>query len=72
MHTTPYTARIAALLNPIDNIDPRHVEAFMRVEHSTLDGLSARQFAAEVVLARDCIREGGRDMAERVAQSFGL
>lgn len=67
-----YRARIAALLNPVDNIDPRHIEAYMRVEHSTLDGLSPRQFAAEVVLARKCIREGGKDMAERIAQSFGL
>lgn len=70
--TTPYTARIAALLNPADTIDPRHVEAYMRVEHSTLDGLSARRFASEVVIARQCIRDGGRDMAERIAQSFGL
>lgn len=72
MHTTPYTDRISALLNPVDNIDPRHIEAYMRVGHSTLDGLSVRQFAAEVVLARDCIREGGVEMAERIAKSFGL
>lgn len=69
---TAYAARIAALLNPSEGIDPRHVEAYMRVEHSTLDRLSPRQFAAEVVLARECVREGGIDMAERVACSFGI
>lgn len=69
---TPYTARISALLNPIEGIDPRHIEAYMRVEHTTLDGLNPRRFAAEVCLARQCVREGGRDMAERIAQSFGL
>lgn len=72
MHVTPYTARIAALLNPIDNIDPRHIEAYMRVEHSTLDGLSVRQFAKEVCIAQACIRESGKEMAERIARSFGL
>ena len=58
------------LLAPLH--DPRHVEAFMRAEHSTLDHLSERQFAAEVRMACACIDEGGVEMAERVAQSFGM
>lgn len=69
---TPYTTRIAALLNPASGIDPRHVEAYMRVGQPTFDGLSPRQFAREVVLACECIREGGTELAERIAQSFGL
>jgi hypothetical protein len=43
--------------------DPRHVEAFMRIAHSTLDGLSASQFRAEVWTACECVKAAG---------SFGL
>lgn len=64
-----YRDQIASLA---PSYDPRHVEAFMRSEHSTLDGLSPRQFAAEVRMACACIDEGGADFAERVAQSFGM
>ena len=52
-------------------VDPRHVEAFMRVEHPTLDGLSKTQFAAEVNVGIQCAREDAAN-AERVAQSFGF
>lgn len=52
--------------------NPRHIEAFMRLEHPTLDGLSARQFRDEVRLAIDCIRHGGTETAEDCARSFGL
>lgn len=52
--------------------DPRHVEAYMRVGRSTLDGLSLDEFIAEAKLACECIDEGGADMAERIAQSYGL
>lgn len=52
--------------------DSRHVEAYMRSEHGTLDHLSPDAFAAEVVIAVLCIEEGGREMAERIARSFGL
>lgn len=67
--STPYT-RIITTLAP--GYDPRHVEAYMRVEHSTLDSLSNQRFRTEVSIARACIREGGLEMAERIAQSFGL
>jgi hypothetical protein len=52
--------------------DPRHVAAFMQSEHGTLDHLSPDRFAAEVALAVICIEEGGRDMAERLALSYGM
>ena len=52
--------------------DPRHVEAYMRTQHSTLDHLSPRYFRSEVRIAMSCIDEGGIEMAERIAQSFGL
>ena len=35
---------------PSKQTDPRHVEAYMRVEHPTLDGLSAERFRAEVAI----------------------
>ncbi len=52
-------------------IDPRHVESFMRLEHSTLDGLSKTQFNNEVSIGIECT-EYDKDGAERCAQSFGL
>ena len=53
-------------------IDPRHVEAWMRVEHPTLDGLGPRQFDAEVAAAIACIDTAGHDASEALAESFGL
>lgn len=66
---TPYTAKIKEMA---PGFDPRHVEAYMRSEHPTLDALSPRHFRSEVGIAVCCIVEGGLDMAERVAKSFGL
>lgn len=65
---SPYTP---AILELAPSQDPRHVEAYMRVEHSTLDHLSPERFAAEVAVAVMCVTEGGEEMAERIAQSFG-
>lgn len=52
--------------------DVRHVEAVMRVEHSTLDGLSPARFREEVDIAAECVRAMGPAESERLAQSFGL
>ena len=57
------------------NYDPRHIEAFMRCGHSTLDGLSREQFIKEVHFSARCVDEMNRclvDGAEELAQSFGL
>ena len=53
-------------------IDPRHIEGFMRLEHDALDGLSPAQFDAEVEIGIDCVIEGGTEEAESCAQSFNL
>jgi hypothetical protein len=53
-------------------IDPRHIEAFMRLQYGTLDHLSRQTFAAEAKLGVECIQEGGLEMAEQCAQSYGL
>lgn len=52
--------------------DPRHVEAYMRLGHPTLNGLSPEQFAAEVRVSVRCIAAEGREVAEELAASFGL
>lgn len=52
--------------------DPRHIEAFMRLEHSTLDGLSEEQFSEEVLFSAECVRTAGLNQAERNARSMGL
>ena len=67
---TCYQREIAKLV-PAD-IDPRHIEGFMRLEYATLSHLSKRVFNREVKIAVACIREGGKEAAERNAQSFGL
>lgn len=56
----------------IGKYDPRHIEAYMRLEHSTLDGLSARQFAAEVEIARQCLDHADEEESEALALSYGL
>ncbi len=61
-----------ATIGRIGAADPRHVEAWMRCEHSTLDGLSRSQFTAEVKIALDCIAAGPVADSESLARSFGL
>ena len=53
-------------------IDARHVEAYMRLEHPTLDGLSKKQFEKEVTLGILCVETDGPENAEKCAKSFGL
>jgi hypothetical protein len=62
----------AAALGHVGQYDPRHIEAYMRIEHSTLDGLSPVQFAKEVEIGMACVDSDGTDNAERLARSFGL
>ena len=54
------------------DVDPRHIEAYMRLEHRTLDGLSRRQFTDEVELCIMCVDEVGTERAENCAASFNL
>jgi hypothetical protein len=67
---SPYYDSIKALVDPKYN--PRHVEAYMRVANSCLDGLSHSEFTEEVKWSCFCIDEQGKRNAERVAKSFGL
>lgn len=53
-------------------IDPRHIEAYMRLEYGTLDHLSAATFNREVATGAECVEVGGSVEAEALAASFGL
>lgn len=53
------------------DLDPAHIEAFMRSEYSTLDHLSAEQFRREVIVAARCVRADPL-LAVRLARSYGL
>lgn len=44
----------------------------MRLAHATLDGLGRAEFEAEVLIAIECIDDGGFAGAEDNARSFGL
>jgi hypothetical protein len=52
--------------------NPRWVEAYMRLEHPTLDGLSRAQFSKEISIAIQCIKADGEENAERLAVSYRL
>jgi hypothetical protein len=74
-----YAARIASTLEEQglceiagERFFPHHIEAYMRLEHSTLDGLDEEQFVDEVLLACEAILVGGTFDAEALARSFGL
>lgn len=54
------------------DVDPRHVEAWMRLQHGTLDSLGPSEMESEVEIAALCIDHGGVDSSEELAQSFGL
>ena len=54
------------------DIDPRHVEAWMRVEHPTLDGLTAQQFTDAMYAALGAAMDAGPTDSEALAASFGL
>ena len=53
-------------------VDPRHIEAYMRIGHPTLDGLSYPEFCFEVAVAIECVAAEGVQGAEALAQYFSL
>ena len=54
------------------NDDPRHIEAYMRLQYGVLDHLSINDFRDEVEICHLCIKDGGINSAERLAESYGL
>lgn len=56
----------------IEVADPRHIEAWMRIEHPTLDALGLPEFAAEIQMAIACVRAEPLAISEELARSIGL
>ncbi len=52
-------------------MDPKLIEAWMRLEHGCLDGLSKRQFADEVAIAIELVKVEPEASA-KLAKSYGL
>ena len=63
---------ILAAAGDLPRVEARIIEAWMRVEHGTLDALTARQFREEVVVAAFCARDASDDQNEALARSYGL
>ena len=61
-----------AAIGRIGAADPRYVEAWMRAEHGTLDGLSPNRFDAEIRTALGCIAASSATDNDALAMSFGL
>ena len=67
---TSYATFIASV-TPLE-YDVRHVEAYIRLAHPTLDGLSYQELREDIRVALMCIKKDGTIVAERLAQSYGL
>jgi hypothetical protein len=52
--------------------NPRHVEAWIRSECSTLDRLTASELKKLAIDAAQCADEAGEAFSEKLAQSFGI
>lgn len=52
--------------------DPRHIEAYMRLGHGTLNHLSPELFEEEVIICHYCIQKSGIEGAEELAQTYNL
>ncbi len=52
--------------------NPAHIEAWMRIEHGTLDALSRAQFDREVRIAIGCALTSSPAENDALAASFGL
>ena len=72
---TPYSDTIRQCLatsGHVGQYDPLHIEAYMRLEHSTLDHLSPSQFADEVKWARLAVATTSTTDMVRLVDSLGL
>jgi hypothetical protein len=77
MSGTVYQEKIREILRRLvgsesDKVDLRHVEAWIRANHATLDGLSDVEFEQETILAYRIAVIVMRSTSETLARSFGL
>ncbi len=61
-----------AALGFIGRHDPAVIEAWMRLEHGTLDGLSPGRFRAEVATSIECADASTETENTSLATSYGL
>jgi len=71
---SPYYGKIEASLKKFGRpeLDPRHIEAYMRLAHDALSGLTPHQWEEEVMIGIGCIDLEGIMTAERLADSYGI
>lgn len=69
----PYATEIIKSLvrQGLPTVEPRLIEAFMRLQYGTLDHLDRATFDAEVALAAACV-DADPSGAEELARSYGL
>ena len=70
IYRIPITARLEKMGRK--DIDPRHVEGYMRCVYGTLDSLEPARFTREVKIAVRLIDQDAPKVAEGVALSYGL
>lgn len=61
-----------ARLGLIGRYEPAAIEAWMRVEHGTLDALGRDRFDREVQIACDCIDAAAPSETRALVASYGL
>ncbi len=59
-------------ITELTDTNPAHVEAWMRLEHGTLDHLTAAAFQHEVCAANACIAASTPADNDALARSYGL
>ncbi len=72
MTRTDPTSYQRLLARRTSDVDDGHVEAWMRLEYPTLDGLSRADFEREIDIAVLAITTAGATESEALAASFGL
>jgi len=69
---TQYIREDLAALGLVGRHEPPIIEAWMRLEHGTLDGLSPARFRREVEMASACADASTTAENAAIAKSFGL
>jgi hypothetical protein len=71
---SPYADSIKKVATTLGRpyVNPRWIEAFMLLEHPSLNSISEESFDREVAVAINCIDFVGPKKAEQCAHSFGL
>lgn len=74
LEASPYIDIISKFLNSkrLTDIDPRWVEAYLRLKYDTLDHLSKEEIQAEIPGIAKTILSVGKGAAENLAKSYGL